>query len=223
MTAPALEITATTSSAVQIKIPGQVEPTGALVNYVTSQTNQPKAYANHLYVWKTTSNAVPWGTDSDGDTAIDSNSPVSTQQLKFKFAVQQGYIVGYAVAADANAVCSTVYIPGDTYNDPSTYVTNDTTLSINSFGNNYVQVKLGGLPNYSPSANGNWVGIWQSDHVPYSGDPLAKADVTLPSAGGLISVTGVSVLVGSVYSVGYFMASGKAGRTALAASATFNT
>ena len=219
--APAIK--ALSGSAVEIKIPGSVQAHKTPVQYVTSQVNQPQAYANHIYVWKTTSNNVPWGTTPDGDTAVASNSPVSTQDVVFDFLVGQDYIVGYAVAADPNAVCSTVYIPQATQSDPSTYVTSDTTISINSWGNNYVQVKLTGLGNYSPSANKNWVGVWELDHVPYSGDPIAKTNVALTSAHGLIYIGNVPLTIGSTYSVGYFMAASPAGRTALACSVTFNT
>jgi hypothetical protein len=218
-----LEITATKGSAVEIKIPAPVQPHSVAVNYVTSQVNKPKTYANNIYVWKTTSENVPWGTDPDGNTAVGSDSPVSTQPVEFDFLLQQGYIVGYAVAASGNAVCSTVYIPGASQEDPTTYVTADTGIAINSFGNNYVQVKLSGLGNYSPSSNKNWVGVWEQDHVPYSGDPIAKTNVSLPSARGLIYIGQVPLTVGSIYSVGYFMATAPAGRTALACSVTFET
>jgi hypothetical protein len=218
-----LAITAASGSAVEIKIPAPVQPKGVAVNYVTSEANKPQTNSNTIYVWKTTSSKVPWGNTPEGSTSVESDRPVSTQFLDFPFEVQQDYVVGYGVAADPNAVCSTVYIPGATYNDPTTYVTSDTTISINSYGNNYIQVKLVGLGNYSPSANKNWVGVWESDNVPYSGDPVAKASVSLPSASGLIYIPDVQVVVGTVYSVGYFMAAGAAGRTALAASTTFNT
>jgi hypothetical protein len=219
----ALAIKAASGSAVEIKIPAPVQPKGVSVNYVTSQVNKPQTYANNIYVWKTTSDNVPWGTDPDGTTAVASDRPVSTQFVDFPFLVGQDYIVGYAVAADPKATCSTVYIPGASHEDPTTFVTSDTTISINSFGNNYVQVKLSGLGNYSPSSNKNWVGVWEQDHVPYSGDPIAKTNVSLSSAKGLIFIPGVPLTVGSIYSVGYFMAATPAGRTALACSATFET
>jgi hypothetical protein len=220
-----LPIKALSGSAVEIKIVAPVQPSGVAVNYVTSQVNKPQTYANNIYVWKTTSDNVPWGTVPDGNTAVESDTPVSTQFLDFPFLVKQDYIVGYAVAADPNAVCSTVYVPAATQSDPSTYVTTDTTISINSWGNNYVQVKLDGLGNYSPSGNKNWVGVWALDHVPYSGDPIAKTNVSLSSAHGLIYIGGVALTIGSTYSVGYFnfMPTSPAGRTALACSATFQT
>jgi hypothetical protein len=219
----ALAIKATSGSAVEIKIPAPVQPKGVAVNYVTSQVNKPQTYANTVYVWKTTSDNVPWGTDPDGTTAVESDKPVSTQFVNFPFLVGQDYIVGYAVAADANATCSTVYIPGKSHDDPTSFVTSDTTISINSFGNNYVQVKLSGLGDYSPSGNKNWVGVWENDHVPYSGDPIAKTNVSLSSTKGLIYIPGVPLTIGSTYSVGYFMAAAPGGRTALACSATFET
>ena len=114
-----LLITAVGSSAVEIKIAAPVQSKGVAVNYVTSQSNQPQKYANTIYVWKTTSNNVPWGTTPPGTTSVESDRPVSTQLLDFPFEVQQDYIVGYGVAADPNTVCSTVYIPGATSSDPA--------------------------------------------------------------------------------------------------------
>jgi hypothetical protein len=226
MSEEVLAITAVSGSAVQLLIPTPVQKDGVGAHYVTQQTNLPQKYANNIYVWKTTSDNVPWGTDPDGTVAVATDAPVGIQFVKYPFLLGQGYIVGYAVGANPTMTCTTVYIPADSPDDPTTYVKSETTISINSYGNGYVQLKLAGLGNYSPSSNKNWVGIWENDHVPYSGDPIAKADVSLGTSKGLIFLP-VPLTIGSTYSVGYFVAPAPAaapvGRTALACSATFST
>ncbi len=218
-----LAMTATAGTQTEIKVVGSASGDGALVNYVTSQRNRPKTYSNKLYVWETTSAAIPWAAAPVGNAAVATDAPVSTQMLDFAFQVGTGYVVGYAVGDSPTATCAQVYIPSTGVNDPSTYVTSELGLKINYFGNNICQVRFDGLADYSPSTNGNWVGIWRSDHVPYSGAPMAKADVTSGNSSGLATIQGVQIVIGSTYSVGYFMAADPAGRTALAASATFST
>lgn len=209
------------SEAVMLNVVGCVMPNGVLVNYATYQENKPKTYANYIYVWKTTSPDIPWGTTPVGKDAVATDTPVSTQQLDFPFEVGQDYIIGYAVGADPNAVCATVYVPADSIKDPTKYVSNNISLQFVYVGNNIVQIRFTGLGNYSPVANKNWVGIWQMDHVPYKGDPLAKVSIASSSSSGIAVLQGVQIVVGSVYSVGYFMTD--AGSTSLAARVTFRT
>lgn len=208
------------SNAVQISIAGIPTGDGANVQYVTLPATDPKAFSNHLYVWQTTDNIVPWKKPVDGDTAISSSSSTSAQQLKFAFE-QKGYIIGYAVAPTPQAVCSTIYLPANKQDDPTAWQYTNLKLEVVYVGTNLVQVKYTGLPQYQPATNKNWIGLWQSPQVPYDGDPVAKLSLSNDAPSGYATIQGVTLLIGYSYSVGYFMVEPVKGRTSLAAGATF--
>lgn len=208
------------SNSVKISIGGIPTGEGALINYVTLPANDPKGFGNHIYVWQTTDNIVPWSKTPDGDTALASSSSSSTQQVKFDFE-EKGYIIGYAVAATPLAVCSTIYIPADKQSDPSAWQYADTKLEVVYVGTNIVQMKYTGLAQYTPATNKNWIGIWQSPHVPYSGEPMAKISITNDAPSGYGVIQGIKLLIGYSYAVGYFMVDPVKGRTSLAAAASF--
>ena len=64
---------------------------------------------------------------------------------------------------------------------------------------------------------------FRTGRVPYSGEPMGKALIKGSEQRGRCTIAGVRLTIDSTYSVGYFMSSKEAGRTALAASATFDT
>jgi hypothetical protein len=214
---------APTSSAVQISVVGVVQRDGVTMNYVTSALNKPKTYSNTFFVWKTTSEVLPWGTAPVKTVALAADLPVSSQKIDFAFELEQGYIIGYAVGSDQSATCATVYIPAGQHNDPKQYIGGNTTIKLNTFGSNFVQVDYDGLEDYGPQANGNWIGLWEKGRVPYSGDPMGKALIKGSENRGKCVIEGVRLTIDSTYSIGYFMSSKEAGRTALAASWTFDT
>jgi hypothetical protein len=209
------------STAVKLGIVGVPTDQGALANYVTLPATDPKGFGNHIYVWETTDNIVPWSKTPDGDTAIDSSSSTSTQLVKFGFE-EKGYIMGYAVAATPQAVCATVYMPAGKQTDPTAWEYSSMQLGVPYVGVNLVQVQYTGLPQYLPATNKNWIGLWQGPQVPYSGDPIAKVSITKDAPpSGYTTIQGIKLLIGLSYSVGYFMVDPVKGRTSLAASANF--
>jgi len=215
-----LIMTTNDSSAVTISIQGIPMPQGAIVNYITPEANQPKNFGNHIYIWQTTGNTVPWSKAPEGDTAVNTDSSTSTQHVAFDFE-EKGYIIGYAVAPTKTAVCSTIYMPAGKQNDPTAWQYTKLGLEVVYHGTNMVQVKYTGLPAYQPSTYKNWIGIWQGGTVPYSGDAIRTVNIPNDTPSGYAIVEGVKLLIGTTYSLGYFVAQPSTGRTALAASAMF--
>jgi hypothetical protein len=223
-TATAEHVIALTNSsnlAVTISIVGVPSATGAIVNYITMPANQPQSYGNHIYVWQTTDNIVPWSKPPAGDIAVNSDSSTSTQFVNFKFE-DKGYIIGYAVAPSPQAVCATIYMPAGKQNDPTAWQYANVGLGVAYVGTNLVQSKYAGLTAYLPATNKNWIGIWSGPVVPYTGDPIATTPISVdaPSSGYAI-LQGIPLLIGYSYTLGYFTAGTPAGRTALAATASF--
>jgi hypothetical protein len=221
MTKPALFLGAVGASSVTISIQGVPTAQGAIVNYITLPGNNPKTNGNHIYVWQTTQNTVPWNKTPDGDTPVPTDSSSSTVLAKFPFE-QKGYIIGYAVAPTPNAVCATVYMPANKQNDPSSWQYASLDVSVVYVGTNLIQVKYDGLQLYTPASNKNWLGLWMGNQVPWSGDPIKAVNISqdAPSSGYAV-IDGVNLLIGVSYVVGYFMVDPKSGRTSLAASASF--
>jgi hypothetical protein len=215
-----LIFTASSSSHVSISIQGVPTGEGVIVHYVTNTANRPKSNGNHIYVWQTTSNEVPWSKDPDGDTAVSSDSSSSDQPVEFAFE-QKGYIIGYAVAPTPQAVCSTIFIPAGQQDNPEAWVYNDIDISAPYVGINTVQIKYDGLQSYQPASNKNWVALFQGSNVPYSGDWIKKVDIPGDTYNGYVFIRDVTLLIRTTYSVGYFMVEPTTGRTSLAASTTF--
>jgi hypothetical protein len=214
-------LSATDSSSVSISIQGVPTAQGAIVNFITAPANLPKTYGNHIYVWQTTAGIVPWGKTPDGDTAINTDSTTSTVPVNFAFE-EKGYIIGYAVAATPNAVCSTIYLPAGQQENPAAWQYAHISIQTVYVGTNLVQVKYTGLESYQPAANKNWIGLFIGSQVPYAGEPLKKINVTQNApSGGYATIDGVQLLIGVQYAIGYFLVDPATGRTSLAASTSF--
>ena len=212
---------AASASAVNISLVGVPNAQGAIVQYTTLPANQPNTYGNKVYVWQTTENVVPWEIKPDGETAVEDNTPASTTPAIFPFQ-DAGYIIGWAVAPVKTAVCATVYVPQGKQNDPKAWQYANLTANVVYVGKGFVQVQYNGLAAYKPQTNKNWIGIWAGNQVPWSGDPIKRVDIASDAPpSGYVYMTGLQLLIGVSYVVGYFMVDPKSGRTALAAASTF--
>lgn len=192
---------------------------GVDVQYTTFDTNKPKTYGNTLYVWEASGPIIPWGQPVVAATPIDKDQYHSTQRLRFDYQVNLGYVIGYATASDPNAICASVFIPPGGEEQESL----DLTISLGSYGNNYVKIGYKGLADYNPVVNKNWIGLWNQPRAGYDGNPIAKADVPFPNASGSATIVGTKIVIGATYTVGYYMAALAPGKSSLAAQVTFNT
>jgi hypothetical protein len=215
-------MSSTAGTNVSISLVGVPTGQGVIVNYITDTSNQPKTYANHIYVWQTTANTVPWNKTPDGDTPVASDSSSSTQSVVFDFE-DKGYIIGYAVGPNPKAVCATIFIPQGKQADPSAWQYDRVTTKVVGVATNIVQVQYHTLDQYIPATNKNWVALFLGAHANYTGSYVKKVAVPTDSADGYATIEGVKLLIGTTYSVGYFLVdeAGTNGRTSLAASATF--
>lgn len=215
-------VSASAATSVGISLIGVPTAQGVIVNYVTDTANQPKANANHIYVWQTTANTVPWNKSPDGDTPVQSDSSTSTQMVTFDFE-DKGYIIGYAPAPAPLAVCATIFIPQGKQDDPSAWQYDTVTAGVVAVATNIIQVKYHTLDQYAPATNKNWAALFLGGHANYNGSILKKAPIPTDSPDGYLVVQGVKLLIGTTYTIGYLMVdeSGTNGRTSIAASSTF--
>lgn len=215
-------VAASAATSVSISLIGVPTGQGVIVNYVTDTANQPKVNANHIYVWETTANTVPWNKSPDGDTPIQSDSSTSTQMVTFDFE-DKGYIIGYATAPTPLAVCATIFIPEGKQTDPTAWQYDTVTANVVAVATNVVQVKYHTLDQYLPATNKNWAALFLGGHANYSGSFIKKASIPTDSRDGYLVIQGVKLLIGTTYTVGYLMVDegGTNGRTSIAASSTF--
>lgn len=215
-------VAANAATSVSISLIGVPTGQGVVVNYVTDTANQPKANANHIYVWETTANTVPWNKAPNGDTPLQSDSSTSTQMVSFDFE-DKGYIIGYATAPTPLAVCATIFIPQGKQTDPTAWQYDSVTANVVAVATNVVQVKYHTLDQYLPVTNKNWAALFLGAHANYSGPFMKKASIASDSSDGYLIFEGVKLLIGTTYTVGYLMVdeAGTNGRTSIAASSTF--
>ncbi|SNR54814.1 hypothetical protein [Puniceibacterium sediminis] len=196
-------------------------PTGINVNYTTFSNNMPKTFANHIFVWESAGPVVPWQKIDSfvKDQPITQDSYKGLQEVKFAYEVGKSYIVGYAVTPDPSSTMATLFLPADNAPTDSTSVQ----LTMGSLITGGVQLKFSGLSQYNPSANDNWVAIWDGEAALYKGAPKCKAAITSPTSSGTVVVP-CPLLIGSTYTAGYYMAPAKGDQaTSLAAEVTFTT
>jgi hypothetical protein len=215
-----LALSAHASSQVTLSIPIPPTSGGVVVNYLTDASSEPQTFGNRVYAWQTTSNTVPWNKTFVADAPVPTNSSSGTMFVGFSYQ-PVGYILGYAVAASPQAVCSTVYVPQGGQGDPTQWVYASASCSVAYSSANLVQVNYTVLANYLPATNRNWVGIWQGTSVPYQGDPLAWSDVPTDAQSGSVILQGLGLTINTSYAVGYFFQDKATGRTALGAQTTF--
>ena len=193
------------------------------MKYITIPNNQPKAYGNHIYVWETSANSVPWDKPPKGDTAITSDEATSTQKIEFDFQIGSGYIIGYAVAPTPNAVCATIYIPDGQLKNHAKWEYSKTTIGEPQVFKNMVLLTCKSLPDYYRGKNKNWVGIWKKESVPYNMVPMKCTPLDNDDQEITAKIEDVTIVIKSVYSIGYFMVDYLTGKTSLAATTTFKT
>ncbi|MGR2663217.1 MULTISPECIES: hypothetical protein [Chromobacterium] len=203
-----------------ITVVGVPMPDGVLANYITNTANQPQTFDNRLYAWESSANQVPWDKAPVGQAALLSDSSTSTRVLNFDYE-PKGYVIAYAVAGAAQAVCSSVYLPAGEQDNPQAWAYDSVSLQTVYVDSNVLQLKYKVLTAYQPKAAGNWVGIWQGSTVPYSGDPIRSLPVPRDDDSGYLAIDGLKLTINTSYAVGYFMQALPQGRTSLAATTTF--
>ncbi len=195
---------------------------GILVQYMTYDTNLPKTNKNTVYVWEANQDVIPWtGKAPIASKLISKDQSIGSEEIAFDYQPEFGYIVGYSVANDPTAICASLYIPANGADTETKHVT----VSSPTFSSDFVKVRYHVLPDYQPSTNQNWCGLWKGPAVDTRGTvqpPLAV--VPFNNQDGSVTIKdGVKITIGTTYTVGYLMLPWEAGKTSLASTVTFST
>ncbi|HEY6327915.1 MAG TPA: hypothetical protein VI756_01165 [Blastocatellia bacterium] len=209
----------------------QVTPDIVVLGFNTLPGNMPNTYGNFAALWQGTGE-IPWSAQPLAIQPIATNTPSGTIAFTGLDLHGNAYVLGYSVgptktggeAQKYGNICSTVSIP------PGGGPTQDfqTSLALLYVGPDQVLVRFSTPGGYRPAANRNWLGLWQGMEASYSQRPQYSTPITADSNFGTGTFSGAQILVGTTYTIGYFMSgwigAGQANeQTALACSITFTT
>ena len=225
-TTDALMAVSTNNNVIEFNLVGVPTATGVTVMFRTFTPNQPKSYGNTIYVWES-NGTVPWGHKPHSATTVNTDKNQSSQKVKVDLNIDTGYIFGYATAPTSDAVVSTIYVPPKTWSmeGKKQWIRDEIRItSVEPFINS-LQIGYHGLQNYDPEKNGNWIGLFQGDSVPYYGATVKNGEKRkLPSQSSTyVTMDDLFIGVSTYYAIGYFMVEPEKGRQSLAAQWPFQT
>ncbi len=219
MTDVLLAMSSATSATINMANRGTKQGEGVNIQYTTFAGNKPQTFANQIFVWESDSPNIPWSRDPIARTPIGQDQYTYTQFVKFNYQVGVGYVLGYAVANNPSAICSSLFFPANDQPGQSQQLT----ISMGDYGPGFVEIGYNCLEDYDPAANNNYIAIWQAPQAGYQGGQMSAANVQYHNVRGQATIMNVNLQVNSTYSIGYFMAKAPAGQAAMAAQLTFNT
>ncbi|MDA3859545.1 MAG: hypothetical protein PF480_15255 [Roseovarius sp.] len=212
-------ISSASSGTVILANRGTKQGEGVNIQYTTFPNNKPLEYANQFFVWESDSPNIPWDRDPIARVPVGQDQYTFTQFVKFNYQVGVGYVIGYAVANDPGAICSSIFYPANEQPGQGQQLK----MAMGSYGPGYVEVSYDTLQQYNPVANHNYIAIWQAPQASYKGGEMSAASIQYPNTHGQATIMNVNLQINSTYSIGYFMKKAPEGKSALASELTFTT
>jgi hypothetical protein len=185
------------------------------LGFSTLPGNLATSYQNAVALWQ--GSIVAWNASPQTKETV----PVDEASADFTFSpvsiTRQAYTVGYAVGPRLGDFCACVTIgAGGQATNPQAVGLNISWIGATSLTLAYVT-----LPGYQPQANGNWAGLWQGQVDAFApGTPVAQVPVSADTDQGPVVFNNVPLLIGTTYTVVYFMGPEP---TTAAAQLTFTT
>jgi hypothetical protein len=173
--------------------------------------NQPADYGNTAFLWGEPE-IVPYGTPPLAAQPIPTNLENGVVDLGNLQLQERTYTVGYAVGPEVKNTCSWVSIAID-----GTTSTFQTSVQVVYVAQQMVAVQYETPAGNQPPVYGQWIGLWEGPSASHTIPPVASVQIAGNFSRGTIELEAL-IIVGSTYSVGYFMGQKQ---TTLAASCTF--
>jgi hypothetical protein len=167
------------------------------VSWETLPGNLPATNGNLLALWQ--NQGIPYGQAPIQKKSIVNDTPTGDQL--FRQALQRKpYIAAYGTTDTNKAWAATVqFLPGSTKGIP--FVTSIDCVAV---GNNFLVAAFKTPTGNVPSANGNWVGLWEGPVVTFDGtNRIKKVDVTGSTSDGSQEMNGLELKINTTYSIGY--------------------
>ncbi|MER7542050.1 hypothetical protein [Actinomadura sp.] len=201
-----------------------VEAHSITYKYDTMPGNRPQANGNKVFLWETNGHDIPRGTDPKKTAPVNSDRPNGDGNFPAEVS-GYSYLLGYAVGPDVKNVCATVFVPAMGDGEPATYAPG---IGLKRFMVNTLTYTYTMPPGSQPSGDGDWVGVWenQTPSALYTIPPKWFEQVPENSASGVGVLSGLNLLRGTSYILGYFKGgfdATKPKQSTLACSVTFHT
>lgn len=195
---------------------GAVTASTITVIYQSLPGNQPSVYNNFVAIWQST--MIPWGQPPLRVQQV-SGGGQSGSLVLYDLSVQaKPYIIGYGVGPEITSIAASdvIYVGGQAAPCDAVVIGLAAPPEPDSLVVHYQT-----LPGYLPLTAKNWIGIWQGQASPYySGPPLYTAKPDQDVSEGYIAMNGLSLTIGTTYTLVYFTG---AAQTEAAAILTFTT
>jgi len=211
-----------------IHLVGQLVQSTISVDYTAMLYAQPATNGCFLSIWQDTQ--IPFGKAGNTTVQIEGNERTNTQTFD-QLTTGVPYIVGWGAGYAAGTTnpnygsigASVSFIPGGEGDDGSivTGISHQDIITPVIVGTSSITVTFNTLMGNDPSANGNWIGLWQGSTIDFKGGYLQKWDVASHNntdSQGLN--TTAQIRTNSTYTLAY--ASGK-GNSDIVGRTTFQT
>ena len=175
-----------------------LDPTHVGVVYNTVPGNQPATNGNLVAIWQNA--GIPYGQVPLQKQNISVNSPTGDQV--FDFPIQRlPYVVGYGTSDTGTAWAGTLqFTPGQGV-EGVPFVTQ---IDVQAVGNDSLLAVFNTPLGNNPGANGNWIGLWKGPQPTFDGtNRIKKVNVTVTTAQGSTQMSGLTLLMNTVYSLAY--------------------
>lgn len=209
--------------------PSGVTGTQITATFDTMPGNQPNSNANTLFLWQTSTYAVPTSTTPLNTQPIASNTPNGSYTFTGLSVSTEAYLVGFGVGATPQTIVSLILIPA-MGTGPAVPQSLNSSVTVTQITPNSIPFSYVMPSGQQPLANGDWVGLWegQGETVLYTTAPNWSGPINSNSSSGNSALNLASGVIkrGTQYTLGYFKtgwATTNPKQTTLACSATFNT
>lgn len=182
-----------------ISLSGEIlDPTHVGIQFDTLPGNLPATNGNLVAIWQNA--GIPYGQAPMQKANITKNQPTGDQI--FEFPIQRKpYVCAYGTSDTGTAWAGTVqFTPGMGLQGIS-FVTQ---IDLVATGADSLLALFKSPLGNNPNANGNWIGLWQGPQPAYDGANLIKkVNVTVSTAEGSQSMSGLTLLMNTTYSLAY--------------------
>jgi hypothetical protein len=174
--------------------------TTVALDYAGLPGNQPGRYGDFVALWP--NSVVPWTAAPAARLAIPTDGEMGSVVLTGVSISRLPYTVAYGVGPAVSDACASALLAPD----GSTGIVDAVSLELVSSGPNTISLRYHTLSGYRPATEKNWIGLWRGRASPYNAPaPLARLRIAQDVTDDTVSIDGVTLAAGNLYTVVYFM------------------
>ena len=184
-----------------------IESSSITLKYHTLPNTNPNQYNHFIAVWENDIYVPPLPSNKFiMEQPIISESIVGAITLNGLDTKNKPYVIGYCVGHEITNVCATVYVPmGE--EDILKHESSEISLKIPAdIPTDALAVNYSVPPGINPQEYKHWIGLWESDCIPYlfNPEPLRCHKIDSKHRESSINISGTAFLVDTNYTLAYF-------------------